>query len=73
LEQHPELKGIDGAEVNEENWQECLATYVEQVGDLLEVLPITDGDAHKIIDPVQEVIDVIGEDRTTILVPDYPT
>jgi len=66
------LKAIDGAEVNEENWQECLAIYVEQVGDLLEVLPITDDDIHKVIDPVEEAIDMVGEDRVTIHLPDYP-
>jgi hypothetical protein len=72
LQQHPELATIDANEVNKDNWQECLASYVEQVGDLLEVLPIMDDNVHEAIDPIEEAVAMMGEDRVMIYHPNYP-
>jgi len=69
LEQHPQLKDIDASPVNEENWAEYRAKWIEQYGNSLEVLP-ADKNLHQVIDPITEACDMVGEDRViSILIP----
>lgn len=68
LEQHPWLADVDASQVNTENWQEFLAEMVAKYGEWHEVIPMPPDD-HEVKDPIQEAIDLMGEDRVIVVRP----
>jgi len=66
LEQHPWLAEVDFSCVNRDNWREFLADMVAKYGEWHEVIPMHPDD-HEVIDPIQEMIDMKGEENVLII------
>jgi hypothetical protein len=60
LDQHPQLKEVDAADVNTENWQPWLAAQRARYGDSFDVTPLAEW-RHK--HPITEAIEMMGPDR----------
>lgn len=66
LKQHPQLSGIDAAEINRNNWQNCLSKYVEEFGADLEISPLLAGE-HTFIDPLEELRSIVPDHKILLV------
>jgi hypothetical protein len=68
LKQHPQLAEVDASKVDTNNWREFLDAQIIKYGVSLPITPVGLFE-HKYIDPIQEAIDMVGEEKVIIFVP----
>ena len=66
---HPELAALDTSAVTPENWRVFLDAAVARFGETVKVQPIPRDD-HTTRDPVEELVEMIGEDRVIVMNPE---
>jgi len=64
LKQYPELAKVDDSEVNGENWGEWLDKQINQYGEYLAVISLNEWE-HR--DPLEELIDMVGEEKVIVV------
>ncbi|TRZ78547.1 hypothetical protein D4R87_00410 [bacterium] len=66
LDQFPFLRDIDVSGINEETWKSWLSSQVSKFGGYHDVIPLNSED-HKKINPIEEIVDLIGEDKVLVI------
>jgi len=69
LQQHPGLKEVDTSGVTEENWEAFLLEQKQRLGDIVPLVPL---DEWKSRDAVEELVEMVGEDKATVVCPNWP-
>jgi hypothetical protein len=67
LQQYPQLTNINSNNIDTTNWKEFLDGQIERFGNSFEIIPVGLFE-HKYIDPIQEAIDLVGEEKISIFV-----
>lgn len=70
LRQHPQLAPVieEAETVTRDNWQECLARWIERFGPTIALRPMT-ADDHESIDPISELAEKVHPDRIVVVKP----
>ena len=66
LRQHPQLANLDASGVDRDSWVGWLSGQTAKFGESLSVEPIPKDD-HDEIEPLQELIDMVGPDKVIVL------
>lgn len=69
LQQYPELDDVDTSGVTPENWQEFLDGQKQRFGDAVPLAPLPEWE-HK--DPVDEAVELAGEDKVMVMTDGWP-
>lgn len=70
FQQHPGLEDVDASGVNCENWEAFLSEQKQRFGDVLPLIPLAKWENR---DAVDELVEMVGEDKVTVVSSDWPT
>ena len=65
--QHPQLIDLDASSITPENYRDCVASWADKYGAELPVAPFTGYESR---DPVEELVEMVGADRVSVILPD---
>ena len=69
LQQHPGLGAIDASDVTRENWEVFLSEQKRRFGDVVPLVPLAEWES---IDPVDEMVEMVGEDKVVVCSSEWP-